>query len=86
VTRAKAPKASFRRRYGYPPIAALAAQTLDQFCEKWDISRSTYEGWRKAGRAPAELQPMGPGGRIFITAEAERAWVAARTGPAACAD
>jgi hypothetical protein len=56
-----------------------------QFCEAYGISRSTFEEWRRRGLGPAELQPI-PGGRIIISEQAEREWLAKRIAPAAVAE
>jgi hypothetical protein len=71
---------------------ALARQprkgkSVAQFCAAYNISRSTFEEWRrrKPPLGPAELQPI-PGGRIIITEQAEADWAAQRTAqPAAIA-
>jgi hypothetical protein len=58
----------------------------DQFCQRYGISRSTFEDWRRRGVGPAELQPLGRGGRIIITEQAEADWLAKRTAFASIAE
>ena len=53
-----------------PPRLSL---TIAEFCRRWNISRSTFYNWRKAGIAPLVTQPC-QRGRAFITTENEAAW------------
>jgi hypothetical protein len=62
-------RAGIQRRVRKP----TAGKTIDQFCEKWGISRSTFNSWRKKKKTPAVLQPI-PGGLATITDEAEEIW------------
>jgi hypothetical protein len=57
-----------------------AGKTVDEFCAAWDISRGTYDKWKKLGRGPVELQPGGPGGRVIITPASEAEWQRRHTG------
>lgn len=48
--------------------------TVAEFCQRWNMPRSTYELFRSKGRGPEIVQPAGHRGRVWITAEAERNW------------
>jgi predicted DNA-binding transcriptional regulator AlpA len=50
--------------------------SINDFCQRWDIGRSTFYEWMAAGKAPRVLK-VGPKRRV-ITAADEAAWVAAR--------
>jgi hypothetical protein len=67
------------------PAVSLAGKSVTEFCASYQISRSTFEAWRRAGLGPAELQPI-KGGRILITTEAEREWKLKHTALAAVAE
>ena len=67
------------------PKPKRLGKSVQEFCQAYGISRSTFETWRRRGIGPAELQPI-PGGRIIITDEAEAAWKARVTGQAAVLD
>jgi hypothetical protein len=67
------------------PAISKRGKSVSEFCIAWGISRSTFEGWRRLGVGPEEIQPV-PGGRILISEEAENAWKARRTALAAVAD
>jgi hypothetical protein len=54
------------------------ARTIDGFCFRQHISRSSYINYRNSGDGPAETRAV-PGGRVIITAEAEAAWVKQHT-------
>jgi hypothetical protein len=63
------------------PISSEAAASfsINQFCQRHDISRAKYFGMRKAGIGPAEMR-LGPG-TVRITREAELDWQRARQNP-----
>jgi len=52
-----------------------AAYSIDEFCEAYGISRSTYEKYRAAGHGPREMRL---GSRVMISLEAAQAWNRAR--------
>jgi hypothetical protein len=54
------------------------APTIEGFCFRKRISRSSYINYRKLGVGPAETRAV-PGGRVIITKEAEAAWDRAHT-------
>jgi excisionase family DNA binding protein len=37
-------------------MAARGHLTVDEFCEEFDIARSTFDDWRAKGRAPRCLK------------------------------
>jgi hypothetical protein len=49
------------------------APTVDGFCFRKGISRSTYNNLRRRGLGPVEVQAV-PGGKITITPENEQAY------------
>lgn len=49
--------------------------TIDQWCEKHNLSRSTFYKLRKIGKAPRIIKVMEC---IRITEDADREWCAAR--------
>jgi hypothetical protein len=49
-----------------------------EFCATWNVSRSTFEEWKRRGIGPALIQPI-KGGRIIISEDAEREWAAKAT-------
>jgi hypothetical protein len=79
-------KRTSKRARPLPPDVPPAGLSPAQFCRRYQISRSTFEAWRRAGCGPAELQPQGKGGHIRITEQAEREWLQRRTAFAAIAD
>jgi hypothetical protein len=76
-----------KRRAAKPRPAPIARAGVSpaEFCERYGISRKTFERWRRLGLGPAEVQPI-PGGRIFISEQAEKEWLARHTAMAAVAD
>jgi hypothetical protein len=58
---------------------APASFSINQFCQRYHISRAKYFGMRKAGIGPAEMR-LGPG-TVRITREAELDWQRARQNP-----
>jgi hypothetical protein len=48
--------------------------TINGFCCRKGISRSTWNNWRRQGKTPRYVQPAGPGGKITIPPEAEADW------------
>jgi hypothetical protein len=60
-----------------------SGKTISQFCADWGICRATFYNWKEEGRAPAVVQPAGPGGWQLITPEAEEAWKARHSALAA---
>jgi hypothetical protein len=52
-----------------------ASWTVDEFCDRHDISRTTYFQLKKDRRGPREMRL---GGTIRISLEAERDWRLAR--------
>jgi hypothetical protein len=63
-----------------------AGKSIPEFCEAYGISPRTFENWRRKGIGPAVIQPAGPGGRGFISPEAEAAWKRAASGLAAAVE
>jgi hypothetical protein len=59
---------------------APASFSINQFCQRYHISRAKYFGMRKAGIGPVEMR-LGPG-TVRITREAELDWQRARSNPA----
>lgn len=59
--------------------APKSAKSVDEFCDDYGISRRTFENWEARGVTPAIMQPV-PGGRKFITREAEEEWKLRHTG------
>jgi hypothetical protein len=49
----------------------LAAYSIEEFCRRHSISRSTYYNLRKAGKGPTESHVMG---RVIITKESALEW------------
>jgi hypothetical protein len=78
-------KRSHHKAIARAPREPRLGKSPAQFCEAYGISRSTFEAWRRAGLGPAELQPI-RGGRIIISEQAEREWLAKRIAPAAVAE
>jgi predicted site-specific integrase-resolvase len=73
-----------RRAVKTRPVPVRAGFSPAEFCERYGISRKTFERWRRLGLGPAEVQLI-PGGRIFISEQAEKDWLAKRTAMAAVA-
>lgn len=61
---------------------AKSAISIDEFCDSYGISRRTFDYWDARGAAPETTQPV-PGGRRFITREAEEEWKLAHRARAA---
>jgi hypothetical protein len=57
-----------------------ASFSINQFCQRHDISRGKYFGMRRLGLGPVEMR-LGPG-TVRITREAELDWQRAREHPA----
>jgi predicted site-specific integrase-resolvase len=66
-----------RKVIGRAPLNR-ASKSISEFCRSHGISRATFDNWRKAGLAPATTQVI-PKGRVLISEEAERAWLARHT-------
>jgi predicted site-specific integrase-resolvase len=49
----------------------LDAFSIQEFCRRHSISRSTYYNLRNAGKGPAESRVMG---RVIITKESAQEW------------
>jgi hypothetical protein len=64
---------------GRKPAIARAGKSISEFCQAWNISRRTFDNWRKRGLAPGVVQPGGPGGRAIITPQSEEAWARRHT-------
>jgi hypothetical protein len=64
------------------PISSEAAASfsINQFCQRHDISRGKYFGMRRLGLGPVEMR-LGPS-TVRITREAELDWQHAREHPA----
>jgi hypothetical protein len=57
-------------------LAAIAHKNTfskDEFCARNSICRATFDNWVRGGLAPAVVRI---GSRVFVTAEAEKEWVA----------
>jgi hypothetical protein len=48
--------------------------SINGFCNRWGISRSTFNNWNQRGIGPRVTQPAGPGGRGLISEEDEDNW------------
>jgi hypothetical protein len=57
---------------GAPPHRA--SKSIAEFCREHGISRGTFANWRRAGIAPATVQPIARG-RVLISEQAERDWL-----------
>lgn len=55
-------------------MADQAAFTIEEFCERFRISKVTYWRMQRNGTAPRELRI---GRKVVITAEASQEWVSA---------
>jgi hypothetical protein len=58
---------------------ARASKSVAQFCADYHITRRTFEHWVAKGIGPAITQPAGRFGRIVISEQAERDWLAKHT-------
>jgi len=56
-----------------------AGKTMAEFARSYNVTRRTLEVWIKDGRGPAITQPGGKFGRITITEQSEREWLAKHT-------
>ena len=56
-----------------------AGKTMAEFARSYNVTRRTLEVWIKDGRGPAITQPGGKFGRITITEQSEREWLARHT-------
>jgi predicted DNA-binding transcriptional regulator AlpA len=56
--------------------------TIDQWCEKHNLSRSTFYKLKKVGKAPRILKVLEA---VRITEDADREWCAAREAEMAAA-
>jgi hypothetical protein len=57
-----------------PEVTGGHDATVGGFCRRKNISRSTWNNWRRQGLTPDTVQPAGRGGKHIITPEAEAAW------------
>jgi hypothetical protein len=85
------PRARFARQRKPRAQSALSPAergglTVNEFCEKYGVSRRTYEKWKAGGVGPSVLQPGGPHGWQLITAESEAEWRRRHTSVAAAID
>jgi hypothetical protein len=62
------------------PRSGTLAMSIDQFCDRHDISPAFYFVLRGRGEGPATMQVRG---RTLISAEAAAAWRAKHTTPVA---
>jgi hypothetical protein len=53
------------------PQAELDAYSIEEFCRRHSISRSTYYSLKEVGKGPAEGHALG---RVLITKESALAW------------
>jgi hypothetical protein len=62
---------------------ASVSFSINQFCQRHQISRAKYFGDRKAGLGPVEMRLGVGGATVRITREAELNWQRARQSPTA---
>ena len=54
-----------------PPAIELDAYSIEEFCRRHSICRSTYYNMQEAGTGPKEKRAMG---RVLIAKEAAQEW------------
>jgi hypothetical protein len=58
-------------RIQHAPQPELDAYSIDGFCRRHSISRSTYYNLKQVGKAPLESHALG---QVLITKESAQAW------------